>query len=131
MRALNKAKEYCDYLIVGINSDASVKRLEYKHKLVQRPIIPEAERKEMLEAFECVDEVVIFNETTPYKTIKRLQPDVLFKGGDWKCKDIIGGDLVKNVIRLPHTGHSTTKIIKKIIHLYERDVKRNGKVQEE
>ena len=116
VRSLRDARALGDRLVVGLNGDASVRRLG---KGANRPIIPEAERAELLAALEMVDYVSIFDEDTPLELIQAVQPDVLAKGGDWAEKDIVGGDFVKErggrVERLPyHPGLSTTEILKKI-----------------
>lgn len=115
VRYLQEARRQGDILVVGVNSDASVKRL----KGPQRPIQSEADRAEILAALSCVDFVVIFSEDTPYELIKLLQPRVLVKGGDWKPETIVGSDLVwaegGKVLSLNFVdGRSTTKIISKI-----------------
>ena len=98
-------------LVVGLNSDASVRRLKGEG----RPINSEQDRKSVLEALDCVDEVIIFDEDTPEQLIRRLRPDVLTKGGDYADKDVVGRDLVKNVIILPTVeGMSTTKTIERM-----------------
>ncbi|MBF0593794.1 MAG: D-glycero-beta-D-manno-heptose 1-phosphate adenylyltransferase [Candidatus Omnitrophica bacterium] len=110
-------------LIVGLNSDASVRSLE---KGPERPIVPQAERAAVLAGLAAVDYVVIFNEPTPYELIKKLQPDILLKGADWKGKDVAGGDVVKArggrvefVKYLP--GLSTTNVIEKIKKLCAKE----------
>jgi D-beta-D-heptose 7-phosphate kinase/D-beta-D-heptose 1-phosphate adenosyltransferase len=110
---LEEAKELGEILVVGLNSDASVKRL----KGTTRPINNEMDRAFVLAALEAVDYVIIFNEDTPLELIKAIQPDVLVKGGDWAEKDIVGADIVKakggRVLSLPfREGLSTTNIIK-------------------
>ena len=115
IRYLKKAKELGDILIVGLNSDNSVKRLKGE----ERPINGELERAEMLLALKSVDYVVIFEEDTPYNLISTILPDILVKGGDWKEDEIVGSDIVKKhggkVFSLPYIeGKSTTNIIKKI-----------------
>ena len=111
---LREARSLGDVLVVGVNSDESVKRLKPK-----RPIVPCAERVEVLSALEMVDYVIVFEEDTPYELIKALQPDVLVKGGDWDVKDIVGSDLVKETYSLPYReGLSTTAIINRIIKRY-------------
>ncbi len=111
IRYLKEAKKLGDVLIIGLNSDKSVSSLKPR-----RPIIPENQRAEVLSSLEMVDYVVIFNEETPYELIKRIRPDVLVKGGDWKKEDIVGSDLVSEVYSLPYfKEYSTTAIIKKII----------------
>lgn len=112
---LEEARNLGDVLIVGMNSDASVKRL----KGPGRPVISEADRALMLGALEAVDYVVVFDEDTPYELIKLLQPDVLVKGGDWTPDKIVGADLVLSrggeVKSLPfREGLSTSTIIARI-----------------
>ena len=116
-RYLYAARELGNYLIVAVNSDISVKSI----KGPDRPVINENERAEMLAALGCVDMVVMFDEDTPYEILKKLVPDVLVKGGDWKEEDIVGADIVKNaggeVKRIPFVeGSSTTDIINRINH---------------
>ncbi len=102
-------------LVVGLNSDRSVRHI----KGPQRPICPQRSRAALLAALSCVDFVVIFNEDTPYNTVKALKPDVLVKGADWKGKPIIGEVLVKKVELIKYVrGFSTTHIIKKIAKVY-------------
>ncbi|MBM4399426.1 MAG: D-glycero-beta-D-manno-heptose 1-phosphate adenylyltransferase [Candidatus Cloacimonetes bacterium] len=112
---MQEARKLGDILIIGLNSDASVKRL----KGSDRPVNNEEDRAIVLAALECVDYVIVFEEDTPYNLIKAIQPDVLVKGGDWKEEEIIGGDIVKakggSVISLPYwKGHSTTSIIRRL-----------------
>ena len=87
---LEAAKKKNRILIVGLNSDDSVRRL----KGPPRPINPQKERARVLAALECVDYVTIFNEDTPYELIKAIKPDVLIKGADWKGKEVAGSDVV-------------------------------------
>lgn len=89
---LEKAKGKDRVLIVGLNSDASVRRI----KGPRRPIVPQRERARLLAALTCVDFVTIFNEDTPLKVIKSLKPDILIKGSDWKGKDVVGSSVVKS-----------------------------------
>lgn len=115
INTLNSAKALGDRLILGLNSDASVKRLKGK----ERPINSENSRAHVLEALACVDAVIIFEEDTPLELIKLIQPDVLAKGGDWKAEQIIGSDVVLSkggeVHSLPYVqGYSTSEIIDKI-----------------
>ena len=112
---LIEARKLGGALFVGLNSDASVKRL----KGSERPIFPESERAEILASLEAVDAVVIFEEDTPLETIKKLVPDILVKGGDWGIGDIVGKDIVEGnggkVVSLKYIeGSSTSKIIEKI-----------------
>ena len=113
---LQQAKELGDILIVGLNSDDSVKRL----KGSSRPINNQQDRKIVLEALRSVDYVLIFEEDTPYNLINQIKPDVLVKGGDWKVEQIVGSDIVlenggevKSLLFID--GASTTSIIEKIL----------------
>jgi len=113
---LNEAKAYGDILIVGLNSDTSVKII----KGSSRPINSEQDRAFVLSNLKAVDYVVIFEEDNPHNLIKLIVPDVLVKGGDWKPENIIGSDIVQNnggrVISLQYVNnYSTTGIIKKIV----------------
>jgi rfaE bifunctional protein nucleotidyltransferase chain/domain len=115
LRYLQAARACGDVLIVGLNSDASVRR----NKGEGRPITPEAERAEVLLALECVDAVSIFYEQTPDDIIRRVQPDVLVKGADWPADQIVGRDTVEArgglVIRVPvEEGYSTSAIIERV-----------------
>ena len=96
-------------VVVGLNSDSSVKRL----KGDQRPINPEAARVAVLKSLRFVDEVIIFDEDTPYELIKKVEPDVIVKGGDYKKEDIVGNDLAKVLIFNYINGYSTSSIIEK------------------
>lgn len=109
---LQAAKKNKRILIVGLNSDASVRRIKGCH----RPIMPQQARAEVLAALTCVDYVVIFGEETPYRLIKALKPDILIKGADWKGKGIVGQDVVRSyggkVEFIKYiNGFSTTRII--------------------
>jgi D-glycero-beta-D-manno-heptose 1-phosphate adenylyltransferase len=115
LRYLQHARSLGDALIVGVNSDRSVR----SNKGAGRPITPETERAEILSALTCVDAVVIFDEATPYEVIAALQPDLLVKGADWAEDAIVGRDVVAarggRVVRAPvEPGYSTTAIIDKI-----------------
>ncbi len=112
---LRRAKALGTHLIVGINSDASVRRI----KGPDRPYTPERERAEILSAISAVDEVVIFDEQTPERLIKELKPDVLVKGGDWRPEEIVGSDFVVSrggkVVSLPFLdGYSSSGLIDRI-----------------
>ena len=110
VRYLREAKKLGDVLVIGLNSDASVSRIK-----PGRPVVPEAQRAEVLTALDMIDFVTLFNEDTPYELIKHLRPDVLVKGGDWKPEDIVGSDIVPVTSSLPYfEGMSTTEIIEKI-----------------
>ena len=113
--SLEQARALGDALIVGLNSDASVRQL----KGPGRPVLPERERAEILAALECVDAVLIFDAPTPREVIARLLPDVLVKGGDWPGDQIVGREEVEaaggRVVSIPVVpGHSTTEILRKI-----------------
>lgn len=115
LRYLSRARKLGDRLVVGINSDASVRKI----KGPPRPILPQAERAELLAGFSCVDYVIVFHEPDPSLTIAALKPNVLVKGSDWKKADIIGRELVEAsggiVRRVPLVkGYSTTRIVRKI-----------------
>ena len=115
VRYLQRARRLGDRLIVGVNSDRSVRA----NKAAGRPIMPEAERAELLGALDCVDGVVIFDEDTPHEIISAIQPDILVKGGDWAEDAIVGRDIVEarggRVVRVPiEPGYSTTAVIEKI-----------------
>lgn len=112
---LTRARSLGDVLVVGLNSDSSVRRLKGK----ARPIVTQKNRAKVLAALACVDFIVMFNNPTPFNLIKAIKPDVLVKGGDWKAKDIVGGRFVKScsgrVKSLPYVkGFSTKALIRKI-----------------
>jgi rfaE bifunctional protein nucleotidyltransferase chain/domain len=112
---LEQARRQGDALIVGLNSDGSVRGL----KGSGRPVIPAEERAEILASLECVDAVVIFEETTPQRVISALLPDVLVKGGDWPADQIVGREEVETaggkVVRVDvMPGYSTSEILKRI-----------------
>lgn len=116
---LERAKKLGDILVVGLNSDNSVKRIKGK----KRPINPQEQRAKVLSSLKPVDYVVIFEEDTPEKLIKAIKPDVLVKGGDWPIEKIVGKEFVESyggkVLTIPFTYNvSTTEIIKKIVELY-------------
>ncbi len=111
LKILQEAKTKGEVLIVGLNSDSSIRKI----KGLWRPILNQGARAKLLANLNPVDYVVLFNQTTPYNLIKKIKPDVLVKGGDWEKDEIIGAELVKKVYRvklLPQ--HSTTRIIDKI-----------------
>ena len=116
---LQKAREQGDLLVVGLNSDASVKRIKGPLK----PLLPLAERVEMLAALSCVDYVTFFEEDDPFNVVKTIKPDILVKGGDWAVDKIIGGDLVQSwggkVMNIPVVeGRSTTNLIQMVTERY-------------
>ncbi len=115
VRYLMRARALGDALVVGVNSDRSVRA----NKGPARPLTGESERAEMLAALACVDAVVIFDEDTPRELVVALQPDVLVKGADWPADAIVGRDVVEarggEVVRVDlEPGYSTTAIIRKI-----------------
>jgi rfaE bifunctional protein nucleotidyltransferase chain/domain len=115
LRYLQHARALGDALLIGLNSDRSVRAI----KGSGRPITVEAERAEILEALSCVDGVVIFDEETPRDLILAIQPDVLVKGADWAEHAIVGRDIVEarggRVVRVAiEPGHSTTTIVDRI-----------------
>jgi D-glycero-beta-D-manno-heptose 1-phosphate adenylyltransferase len=115
IRYLAAARALGDVLIVGLNSDRSVR----SNKGPDRPITPEAERSEILAGLSSVDAVVVFDEETPHDIIAAIQPDVLVKGADWAADAIVGRDIVEarggRVVRVPvEPGYSTTAIVSKI-----------------
>ena len=112
---LTAARNTADALVVGVNSDESVRRL----KGLTRPVRSDAERAYVLAALECVDLVVIFADDTPLNLVRHLKPDVIVKGGDYSEDTIVGATDVKSwggrVVVVPLTpGHSTTAIIRKL-----------------
>ena len=112
---LAEAKELGDILILGLNSDSSVKRLKGK----DRPINNEKERTIVLSALLPISYIVVFEDDTPYKLIKHIKPDIIVKGGDWEPEDIVGSDIVSSyngeVKSLSFIeGKSTTDIINKL-----------------
>jgi rfaE bifunctional protein nucleotidyltransferase chain/domain len=115
VRYLQAARAHGDLLIVGLNSDASVRR----NKGEGRPVNPELERAEVLAALDCVAAVSIFDEDTPAEMVRRVAPDVLVKGADWPEDRIVGRETVEArggaVIREPiEAGYSTSAIIEKV-----------------
>jgi rfaE bifunctional protein nucleotidyltransferase chain/domain len=115
IQLLEAARSIGDALVVGLNSDNSVRTL----KGAGRPVIPEQERAEILANFDCVDAVVVFDELTPQKTVAALLPDILVKGGDWPGNQIIGRQEVeaaggKVALIDVVEGYSTTEILRKI-----------------
>jgi len=112
IKILHKAKSLGDILIVGLNTDNSVKRL----KGPNRPINKQQDRVIVLNSIKFVDYVVLFDEDTPLKVIEQLKPDVLVKGGDYKLKDIVGYGIVPKIVRIKLVkGKSTTELIDKCI----------------
>jgi len=115
VRYLQAARAEGDALVVGLNSDRSVRAI----KEPGRPLNPEDERAEVLLSLECVDAVVVFDEDDPHRLIEAIQPDVLVKGADWGLTEIIGRDVVEarggRVVRIDLApGYSTTELIRKV-----------------
>ncbi len=116
---LQAARRLGDCLIVGLNSDASVRRLKGK----RRPLISEAERAHILAALDCVDYLTVFNESTPMKLIRNLRPDILVKGGDYRKQEVVGADFVESyggeIALVPVVqGKSTSEIVQRIVRRY-------------
>jgi D-beta-D-heptose 7-phosphate kinase/D-beta-D-heptose 1-phosphate adenosyltransferase len=116
---LQEARKMGDLLILGLNSDASVRAIKGE----KRPLVPQADRAEVVASLTTVDYVTVFDETTPLRLIEFLQPDCLVKGGDWKEASVVGQDLVRSwggkVVIVPLTeGASTTSIVEKILQAY-------------
>jgi D-glycero-beta-D-manno-heptose 1-phosphate adenylyltransferase len=112
LRYLQHARTLGDALIVGLNSDRSVRA----NKGPSRPVIPEADRAEVIAAFGCVDAATIFDSETPHDLVQAVQPDILVKGADWAEDAIVGRDIVEarggHVVRVPlEPGYSTSRII--------------------
>ena len=107
---LKFAKSQGDKLIVGLNSDSSVKRLKGQ----ERPIFHEDDRKFMLESLDCVDEVIIFEEDTPFELIRKIKPDYIVKGGDYKPEEVAGNTISKVIIFNYNENYSTTKSLNKL-----------------
>lgn len=121
IRYLEKAKTLGDIMVVGVNSDRSVRHL----KGPDRPILSERERAEILSGLSCVDYITIFDEADPLDLITTLRPHVLVKGGDWTREDVVGKEVVEGsggkVIILPFVqGSSTSNLITTILKRYEK-----------
>jgi D-glycero-beta-D-manno-heptose 1-phosphate adenylyltransferase len=119
VRYLKEARALGDALIVGINSDRSVREIKGQ----SRPIVTDLERAEVVAALACVDFTVIFDEPTPKEIIDEIVPDVLVKGADWGVSEIVGRDTVEKaggvVLNIPLVqGSSTTEIIRKVIECF-------------
>lgn len=119
LRYLKESANYGDILVVGVNSDASIKRLKGN----KRPIVPQNERMELLSSLSFVTYVVPFDEDTPYEIIKKIKPDIITKGGDYNPDEVVGKDVVESrggkVIICPLVENkSTTNIIDKILEAY-------------
>lgn len=116
---LSRARQMGDVLILGVNSDRSVRKL----KGPQRPILTQDERTSLLSGLDSVDYITVFDEHTPHRLIAALLPDVLVKGGDWTVETIVGREEVVatggKVVALPYLeGQSSTAIVERILHRY-------------
>jgi len=116
---LSRARELGDMLVIGLNSDSSVRKLKGE----KRPIVPQADRAGVLCALSCVDFVCMFDEETPDRIIREVVPDVLVKGGDYKADDIVGADFVRKkggkvVVIEALEGRSTQSLIDLIIRRF-------------
>lgn len=121
IRYLEEASALGDFLVVGINSDSSVRKL----KGPQRPVLPEEERAEILSGLGCVDYITLFDEIDPLKLITSLHPHILVKGGDWTKEQTVGKEVVERsggeVVIIPFVkGASTSNLIKTILGRYEK-----------
>ncbi len=119
VRYLSAARSEGDILVVGLNSDESVRSIKNKN----RPIVNQDQRSEVLASLECVDYITIFDNPDPLELIRTLKPDILVKGADWKEEEIIGADVVKahggKVVRIPFVSEiSTSTLVKRIVERY-------------
>ena len=111
---LEKSKKLGTKLVIGLNSDASVRRLK-----IGRPINTQEDRKSVLLSLRCVDEVIIFDDDTPLNLIQSLKPDILTKGGDYTVSEVVGSDIVPQTVIIPFlSGYSTTNILNKMSEIY-------------
>ena len=120
LRYLQAARQLGDLLVVAVNSDSSVRQLKGEN----RPLVPEAERAEMLAGLECVDYVIIFPELTPIDLLSQLKPSIHVKGGDYKLEQLVEKEVVeanggKIVVGLNVPGKSTTNLIEVICERYK------------
>ncbi|HAS16942.1 MAG: glycerol-3-phosphate cytidylyltransferase [Nitrospirae bacterium GWA2_42_11] len=121
IRYLKSAKELGDILVIGLNSDESVRKIKGDN----RPIVSQGERAEILSSIRSVDYVVIFNEPDPYNTIVAIKPDILIKGGDWAIDNIVGRDIVESyggeVRTIPFVeGFSSSRIIGDVLNKFRK-----------
>ncbi len=119
IRYLQKARGKGDVLVVGLNTDRSVRIIKGE----KRPIVPEKERAEVLAALECVDYIILFSEPDPLRLISALKPHVLVKGADWPKAKIVGREVVEEtggcIVRVPLVrGASSTGVIERIVRVY-------------
>ncbi len=112
---LEKAKSLGDILIIGVNSDSSIKKI----KGDKRPIVHQQYRIRVLQGLKAVDGIIVFNEETPLNVIKALKPDILVKGADWPLEKIVGREYAKKVERIEFAYDiSTSKIIEKVLKIH-------------
>jgi len=128
IHCLREAKKWGEILIVGLNSDSSVRKIKGE----ERPIVPQRERAAILASLEMVDYVCIFDEDTPYRIISLLKPDCIVKGGDWRPEDVVGKDMVEGrggrVVTVNIVEEKSTKgLIQKIIERYCPEPDKNPK----
>ena len=119
VRYLKEARKLGDVLVLGLNSDSSVRSIKGEN----RPVVPEEERAEVIAELDCVDYVTLFGEDTPLALIECLRPDILVKGGDWAEENVVGRESVRRwggrVAIIPQVeGKSTTNIIEKVLRVY-------------
>jgi D-beta-D-heptose 7-phosphate kinase/D-beta-D-heptose 1-phosphate adenosyltransferase len=131
VRMLEQAKRCGDLLVVGINSDRSVRAL----KGPARPVVNQRDRALIVAALKSVDHVTIFDEATPERLIAHLKPDVLVKGGDWSREQIVGRDIVEGqggrVVRLPLLqGRSSSGVVERILRTHARRAAAGGRQRE-
>lgn len=108
---LRAARDLGDVLVIGLNTDASVKRLKGE----SRPINNEDDRAYLLESLACVDYVIKFGEDTPFELLSQIKPDILVKGGDYKIEEVVGREFADQVILIDFVdGYSTTSTIQKM-----------------
>ncbi len=128
IHCLKEAKKLGDLLIVGLNSDSSVRKIKGE----KRPVIPQEERATILSSLEMVDYVCIFDEDTPYHIISLLQPDYIVKGGDWEPEEVVGKEIVEGrggkVVTVEVVeGRSTQGLIQMILKRYCSEGEKNPK----
>ena len=120
VRYLSEAKSHGDILVVGLNSDSSVRKIKEE----PRPIVSQDHRAEILASLRCVDYVTMFDDPDPYELIFAIKPDVLVKGADWREEEIVGADLVTSsggrVVRIPlREGISTSILVQRVCDAYD------------
>jgi len=122
VKYLQQARGLGDLLVLGLNSDSSIRRLKGE----KRPLLEESERAQILAALDCIDYLTIFDEDTPLELLQLLQPKILVKGGDYRPEDVVGKELVESYggrVELIQfvDGKSTTNIIEKVLSRYRDD----------